>query len=136
MIRLRFRLLLIVGVTLAVSAVMVRLGWELTSATAIGTIVIVALLMLTTLGLYALCLYFSIKPSMRKLKSPSVKRLLMVIITAAFISGIIHYYRFIPSPEATSPLSKVIATLLLLASVSGYLLVLAYFWSLRRSKEQ
>ncbi len=135
MVRPHLRLLLIVSVTLAISAVMVRLGWELTSAAAVGTVVIVALLMLATLGLYALCLYFSIKPNMKKINSPSVKRLLMVIITAAFISGIIHYYRFIPSPEAASPLSKVIATLLLLAGISGYLLVLGYFWSVRKAKE-
>jgi hypothetical protein len=133
--RPHLRLLLIVSVTLAVSAVMVRLGWELAYAAAVGTMVIVALLMLTTLGVYALCLYFSIRPNVKKLNSPPVRKVLIVIITAAFISGIIHYYRFIPSPEATPTLSKVIATLLLLASISGYLLVLGYFWSLRKPRE-
>jgi hypothetical protein len=129
--RLHLRLLLMTSVTLALGAIMVRLGWELAYAAAVGTVVIVALLMLTTIGIYALCLYFSIRPNMKKFNSPPVRRLLILIITAAFISGIIHYYRFIPSPEAAHTLSKVIATLLLLASISGYLLVLGYLWSLR-----
>ncbi len=126
MSRLCFRVGLIVSVTLAVSAVMVRLAWEVTLATAVGTMVIVALLMLV-----ALSLYLTIKSSWKKVGSPPVRIWFTVIITVALISGIIHFVRFVPSPEAFYPLSKIIASLFLAAGISAYLLALGFIWKAR-----
>lgn len=131
---LRFKVWLIVSVTLALSAIMVRFIWETTLATEVGTIVIVALLMLATLGIYALFLYLIIKPDWEKVKSPPVKIWFTVIITACLISGIIHFIRFVPSPEAASPISVVIATLLLLAGSTAYLLAVGLIWSIWKFK--
>ena len=51
------------------------------------------------------------------------------IFTAGIIGSIIHYIRFVPSPEGDAPFSIVIATFLLIAMISGYLLVLwAFGW--------
>ena len=130
---LALRVWLMVSITLALGAVVVRLIWESTTATAVGSMVIVALLILVTLSIYALLLYLTIKPSLKKLKSLPVGIGATVIITATLISGIIHFIRFVPSPEAASPLSVVIASLLLVAGISAYLLVLRVIWPIRKA---
>ena len=132
--RLRFKLLFIVSITLAMGTMMLRLGWEITMAEAVGTVVIVVLLMLATLGVYVISLYLIIKPDKKKLSSAPVKGSLFAIVTAGFIAGIIHYYRFMPSPEASETMSKVLATMLLSASFFGYALVLDFMWQGRKKK--
>jgi len=132
--RLRFKLLFIVSITLAMGTMMLRLGWEITMAEAVGTVVIVVLLMLATLGIYVISLYLIIKPDKKKLSSAPVKGSLFAIVTAGFIAGIIHYYRFMPSPEASETMSKVLATMLLSASFFGYALVLDFMWQGRNKK--
>jgi len=123
-----------VSITPALGAVVIRLVWELTIATAVGTWVIIILLILVTLGIYALLLYLTIKPSLKKLKSLPVGIGVTVIITAVLISGIIHFIRFVPSPEAALPLSVVIASLLLLGSISAYALALRVIWSIWKGR--
>ena len=125
---LALRVWLVVSITPALAAVVIRLVWELTTATAVGTWVIVILLILVTLGIYALLLYLTIKPSAKKLRSLPVGISVTVIVTAAVVSGIIHFIRFVPSPDAASPLSVVIASLLLTGGISGYLLALRVIW--------
>ena len=126
---LALRIWLMVSITPALGAVVVRLVWELTIATAVGTWVIIILLILVTLGIYALLLYLTIKPSLKKLKSLPVGIGVTVIITATLVSGIIHFIRFVPSPEAASPLSVVIASLLLVGGISAYALAIRVIWS-------
>ena len=131
---LALRIWLVVSITPALGAVVIRLVWELTIATAVGTWVIIILLILVTLGIYALLLYLTIKPSLKKLKSLPVGIGVTVIITAVLISGIIHFIRFVPSPEAALPLSVVIASLLLLGSISAYALALRVIWSIWKGR--
>jgi hypothetical protein len=64
---------------------------------------------------------------MRKIQSLSVGIWIIGIFTAGVIGSIIHYVRFVLSPEGDAPLSKVIATLLFIAAISGYLLVVWVF---------
>ena len=123
---LPFKVWFIVALTLALGAVIVRLAWEVIVAA--PSLVVIILVMFTTLSIYALLLYLIIKPSLKKLKSLPVRIWVSVIVTAAIISAIVHYIRFVPSPEATSPLSVIIASLLLAASISIYLLVLWALW--------
>jgi len=125
---LALRIWFIVSITPALAAVFIRLVWETTITTAVGTWVIVILLMLVMLGIYALLLYLNIKPSMKKLKSLPFRIGVTVVTTAGIISAIIHFIRFVPSPEAAESLSVVIASLLLMAGVSGYLLILRIIW--------
>jgi len=123
---LPFKIWFIVALTLALGAVIVRLTREVIVAA--PSPVVIILVMLTTLSIYALLLYLIIKPSLKKLKSLPVRIWVSVIVTAAIISAIIHYIRFVPSPEATSPLSVIIASLLLAAGISVYLLALWALW--------
>jgi len=132
---LHLRIWLIVSVTLAIAAVIVRLVWEVIDAPSTGYLLVVVAVLLVTLGIYALILYLTIKPSLKKLKSLPVRIWVTVIITAALIVSIIHFVRFIPSPEAASPLSVIIASLLLTAVVSAYPLVLWVIWFIRKAGE-
>jgi len=125
---LPFKVWFIVALTLALGAVIVRLAWEVIVAA--PSLVVIILVMFAVLSIYALLLYLIIKPSLKKLKSLPVRIWVSVIATAAIISAIVHYIRFVPSPEATLPLSVIIASLLLAASISIYLLVLWALWAL------
>lgn len=102
---------------------------------AVGSMVVVILLILAVLGTYALVLYLTIKPSLKKLKSLPVAIFGGVIATGALIDSIIHFIRFIPSPNASSPLSVIIATLLLAAVISAYILVLWLLWSVQKTRK-
>ena len=132
---LSLRIWLIVSVTLLISAVIVRLAWAVTYAPSAGYMFVVLAILLVTLGIYALFLYLIIKPSLKKLKSPPVRIWITIIITSALIDGIIHFVRFVPSPEAASPISVIIASLLLIGGISAYLLVLWVIWSIRKTRE-
>ena len=161
---LPLRIWLIVSVTLLISAVIVRLAWAVTYAPSAGYLFVVLAILLVTLGIYALVVYLLIKPSVKKLKSLPVRIGVTVIVTAAVISpilhfirfvpspegasplsviiatgllidGIIHFVRFVPSPEAAAPLSVVIASLLLVGGIGAYLLALWVIWSVWKARE-
>lgn len=132
---LPLRIWLLVSITFALSAVIVRLVWEVTSTIPTGTMVIIILLILVTLSIYALLLYLTIKPGLKKLRSLYVRISVTIIITAALISGIIHFVRFVALPPPNPPISVIIASLLLMAGISAYLLVLWVIWFIRKARE-
>ena len=132
---LPLRILFIASLTLALSAIIVRLAWELAGPISVGSLVVVTLFMFAILGTYALILYLTIKPSLKKLKSLPVAIFATVIATGAITDATIHHIRFVLSPEAASPLSVVIARLLMAACIIGYILVLWVIWSVRKTKK-
>ena len=125
---LLLRVWLMVSCTLALSAPIVSLAWEIYVKQSVATVVVVAPVIVVIAGTNALIIYLLIAPSMRKIKSLPIGIWVIGIFTAGIIGSIIHYIRFVPSPEGDAPLSIVIATLLLIATISGYLLVLWAFW--------
>ena len=131
---LPLRMWFIVSLTLALSAVIIRLIWEVTYATSAVSLIVITLVILVILGIYALLLYLLIKPSLKKLKSVPVRISVTLIATAGLIDVIAHFIRFVPSPEAASPLSVVIASLLLMAAISAYPLILWVIWSFGKSR--
>ena len=128
---LPLRIWLAVSCTLGLSAVIIRLAWEIAVNPLILTMAVVIPIIVVIAGTNALIIYLLISPSMKKLKSLPVGILVTVIFTAGVIGSTVHNIRYVPSPEAVSPLSVVIATLLLMAAVSGYVLVLWFFWKSR-----
>ena len=125
-----------VTITLALGTLIVRLVWQIVEIPSAGTLTIMIPLILAILGIYALLIYFTIKPNLKKLKSLPIGIGVTVTATAGLISSIIHFIRFVPSPEAEPPLSLIIAVLLLLAAISGYFLllwVIWFFWKAGRS---
>ena len=131
---LPLRIWFIASITLLISAVIVRLAWEVTYAPSAGYLFVVLAILLVTLGIYTLFLYLIIRPSLKKLKSLPVRKWVTIIITSALIGGVIHFVRFVPSPEAAAPLSVVIASLLLTGGISAYLLVLWVIWSVWKGR--
>ena len=123
---LPFKVWFIVALTLALCAVIVRLAWEVIVAA--PSLAVIILVMFATFSIYALLLYLIIKPSLKKLKSLLVRIWVSVMVTAGIISAIVHYIRFVPSPEAILPLSVIVASLLLAAGISVYLLALWALW--------
>ena len=117
-----------VSCTLALSAVIVRLAWEIYVNPLIATVTVVTPVIVVIAGTNALIIYILFAPSIRKIKSLPVGIWIIGLFTAGVIGSIIHYISFVPSPEGDEPLSIVIATLLLIAAVSGYLPVLWVFW--------
>ena len=120
------RVWFIVALTLALGAVITRLAWNVVVAA--PSLIVIISIMFAAFNIYALILYLIIKPSLKKLRSLPVRIWVSVTVTAAIISAIVHYIRFIPSPLATWPLSIIIASLLLTASIIIYLLVFCALW--------
>ena len=125
---LPFRVWFIVSLTLALGAVIVRLAWEITFTTAVPSLAIIILVIFAIISIYALLLYLTIKPSLKKLKNLPVAIWVTVMFTAGLIGALIHFVRFVPSPEAAAPLSVIIASMLIMAAISIYLLVLWVIW--------
>ncbi len=127
---LPLKIWLIATVTLALGAVIVRLAWEITFTTAAPSLVIISLVIFAIMSVYALFIYFTIKPNLKKLKSLPVAIGITVLTTAAISAVIIHFVRFVP---AALPLSVVIAILLLIAGISAYLLVIWVIWFIKKA---
>ncbi len=130
---LPLKIWLIATVTLALGAVIVRLAWEITFTTAAPSLVVISLVIFAIISVYALFIYFTIKPNLKKLKSLPVAIGITVLTTAAISAVVIHFIRFVPSPEAALPLSVVIAILLLMAGISAYLLVIWVIWFIKKA---
>lgn len=123
----------ITAVTLALSAVITRLAWEIPYIITTRSLVMIILFILATVSIYAFLIYFTVKASLKTLKSLPIRIWVTVMASVGLIGGIIHFINFIPSPEAAPSLSTIIAILFLLAGVSGFLLLLWVTWFIRRA---
>jgi len=132
---LPLKIWLIVVITLVISAVIIRLIWEIVYSPPPASLALIIMVMLALLGIYVLFIYFTVKPNLKRLTSLPVGIVVTVMATAGLIGGIIHFIRYVPSPEATEPLSVVIATLFLLAGSSAYFLLLWIIWSIWKTRK-
>lgn len=132
---LPLRIWSLVTITLAISAVIIRLAWEIVYGPPAASLTLIILVILAFLGIYVLFIYFTIKPNLKRLTSLPIGIVVTVMATAGLIGGIIHFIRYVPSPEATEPLSVVIATLFLLAGTSAYFLLLWIIWSIWKTRK-
>jgi 4-hydroxybenzoate polyprenyltransferase len=132
---LYIRICLIAAATFATSAAIIRSIWALTKPMPVVSMVILILFMFAALGIYALILYLTIKPSLKKLTSLPVAISATVVFGGALAGATIHYIRFVPSPEADSPLSIIMASLLLATCVSLYTVLLWGIWKARKSRK-
>lgn len=123
-----------VVLTLSLGAVVIRLIWEITMTTSPASLWVILLVILTIVGIYALILYLLISPGLKKLKSRRVGVAVIAIFSIGLLGTVWHYLRFIPSPEAWAPLSLVIATLLTVAAIGGYILIICLIWALWKGK--
>ena len=128
---LKLKIWFVVTITIAVSGIVIRSVWQIMVIPTAGTLRIFIPLILALLGLNAVIIYLTIKP--QKLKSLPIVIGIIVVATAGLMAGVTHFVHFIVSPEAAPVLSKIIATSVILPSLSAYLLLLYFIWSLRKS---
>jgi hypothetical protein len=130
---LYLRIWVIVALTLALGAAIIRLAWGITRNPHPGSLVIIILLMAAILVTYALLLYLAIKPSLKKLKSLPVAIMATIIAGGGTIGCIIHFIRFVSSPKSPSHLSVLVASLLLASGVAICGLILWVVWRFRKT---
>ena len=126
--KLRLKIWLIVTIALPIAAVIIRLIWQYVVIPTTNLAMLI-MLILAFLGIYALFVYLTLKPGLKKLKTPLVRILVTASATGGIISGIIHMMRFIPSPECGPPLSIIMVGLYLVAGFSAYVMLLWFIWS-------
>ena len=123
-------------ITPVFAAVIIRIIWEVMVKPSTDGLVMSIMVILATLGIYALIVYFTFKPDLEKLKSLPVGIGIVVMATGSLTGGIIHLIRFVPSPEFGLPWSPVIACLYLLAATSAYFMLLWIIWKSQKSKRK
>jgi hypothetical protein len=131
--RLPLRIWFIVSLTLALIAIIASLVYRATITTSAGSMVVISLLILAILGTYALLLYLTVRPSLKKLKSLPVVIVVTLVATGAITDAVIHFFRFVFSPDPHIPFGVIVAVLLLAAGFVAYLLVLWIVWSVWRA---
>lgn len=125
-----------VTVTFGFLAVAVRLAWAASNPMSLDAGALIVLLILGVLNLYCLILYVILRPTRQTLRSLLFKTWFTVTLSSICAAGVIHFIRFLPSPECIWPLSPVIAGLLLAGGLSGYLLALWVVWSVVKSERR
>jgi hypothetical protein len=133
---LPFRVWFLVTITPVVVAVIIRIVWEVIVDPSVDGLVMSILATLVILCLYALIFYFTLRPDLKMLKSLSFGIGVALAATGGFISGIIHFIHFVPSPEGKAPLSLVLAILFLFAGTSAYFMLLWTIWSVWKSSKK
>ncbi len=127
----KLKIWFVVTITLAVTGIVIRSIWQIAVIPTAGTFRIFIPLIVALLCLNAVIIYLTIKP--QKLKSLPIVIGIIIAATAGLFAGVVHFVHFIVSPEAAPVLSKIVSTFVLLPSLSAYLLLLYFFWSLRKS---
>ncbi len=127
---LKLRIWFAVTITLTVTGIVIRSIWQIAVIPTAGTFRIFIPLILALLGLNAVIIYLTVKP--QKLKSLPIVIGITVVATVGLIAGVSHFVHFIISPEAAPVLSKIVSAFVILPSLSAYLLLLYFFWSLRK----
>lgn len=129
------RVWIIAALTPALAAAIIRLIWGMTRNPHPGSLAIMIALMVAASITYALLLYLTIKPSLKKLKSLPVAITATVIAGGGIIGCIIHFFRYISSPKANSFLNFFLAGILLASALAICGLILWVFWRLQKGKE-
>ena len=133
---LSLRMWFIVTVTFALGAVIIRLIWETFYDTPAGTLSVIIMTILAVLSFHALLVYLALKPNWKKLIGLPFEIFVMLMTTAGLVGSIIHFSRFVVSPEVDSLLSLTIAILLLIATISAYFLLLWGIWSIWKVRKK
>ena len=128
----RLKIWFIVTFTIAVIGIVIRSIWQIAVIPTPRTMLIFIPLIIAILGMNALFAYLVVNP--KKLRSLPFLIGITVALTAGVLAGVVHFVRFIISPEAEPTLSKVIGSFVMLSSISAYLLVLWLIWYFRKVK--
>jgi hypothetical protein len=129
------RVWIIAALTPALAAAIIRLAWAITRNPQPGSLAVIIMLMVAASATYALLLYLTIKPSLKKLESLPVVITATIISVGGVIGCIIHFFRYITSPKANLFINFLLAGLLIASALAICGLILWVFWRLRKGKE-
>jgi len=126
----------LVTITPVFVAIIIRMGWELAVNYSTGGLIMSTLVTIGLLGLYILLLYLVLKPNPKMLTHRYLWLGIAVMATAAFIGGIIHLTRFVPSPQSELPWSLLIALFYFFAALNAYGILIWFVWSLWKKEQR
>ncbi len=121
------------GITFLVVAIAIRLGWEFAGRSSVEAFATISLSILAVLGIGALVILVIFRPE--RLVSRSFSVAFVGLVLLGLVGGLLHYVRFVFISEVPS-LAIGVATALLLASLSGFALVLYGIRLLRLTQER
>ena len=126
----------LVAITPVFMAIITRLVWELAVNFSTSGLVMSILVITTLLGVCTLLFYLILKPNLKVLNSLPIWIIGAAIATGGVIGAVIHFIRFLPSPECGLPWSLVIALLYFIALLNAYFILLWHIWSLWKKKRR
>jgi hypothetical protein len=126
----------LVAITPVFMAIITRLVWELAVNFSTSGLVMSILVITALLGVCTLLFYLILKPNLKVLNSLPIWIIGAAIATGGVIGAVIHFIRFLPSPECGLPWSLVIALLYFIALLNAYFILLWHIWSLWKKKRR
>lgn len=133
---LTLKIWFLVAITPVFMAIITRLVWELAVNFSTSGLVMSILVITTLLGVCTLLFYLILKPNLKVLNSLPIWIIGAAIATGGVIGAVIHFIRFLPSPECGLPWSLVIALLYFIALLNAYFILLWHIWSLWKKKRR
>ncbi len=126
----------LVAMTPVFMAIITRLVWEVAANFSTSGLVMSILVITALLGVCTLLFYLILKPNLKVLNSLPIWIIGAAIATGGVIGAVIHFIRFLPSPECGLPWSLVIALLYFIALLNAYFILLWHIWSLWKKKRR
>ena len=126
----------LVAITPVFMAIFARMVWELAANFSTSGLIMSIMVIIALLGVYTFMFYFILKPNLKVLNSLPIWIVGAVMTTGGVIGAVIHFIRFLPSPECELPWSLVIALLYFTALLNAYFILLWHIWSLWKKKRR
>ncbi|KPK24666.1 MAG: hypothetical protein AMJ70_01230 [Dehalococcoidia bacterium SG8_51_3] len=126
----------LVAITPVFMAIITRFIWELVVNFSISGLIMSILVTIALIGVWALLYYLAFKPELKILNSLPIWIAGAVMATGGVVGAVLHFMRFLPSPECELPWSLVIALLYFIALLNAYSILLWHVWSLWKKKRR
>ena len=126
----------LVAITPVFMAIFTRMVWELVANFSPRGMVMSIMVIIALLGVYTFMFYFILKPNLKVLNILPIWIVGAVMTTGGVIGAVVHFIRFLPSPECELPWSLVIALLYFTALLNAYFILLWHIWSLWKKKRR
>ena len=133
-----FKIWFLVAITPVFMAIITRMVWELVANFSTSGLIMSIMVIIAILGVCAIMFYLILRPNLKVLNSLPIWIIGAVMATGGVAGAVIHFMRFLPSPECELPWSLVIALLYFIALLNAYSILLWHVWSLwkKRSRKE
>ncbi len=131
-----FKIWFLVTMTPVFMAIIARFIWELLVNFSISGLIMSILVIIALAGVWTFLYYLALKADLKIINSLPVWIAGVVMATGGVVGAVIHFLRFLPSPECELPWSLVIALLYFIALLNAYFVLLWHVWSLWKKKRR